>query len=308
MLSMGTQRLIQFERMAVLTDFGPESEDMLRYSAGLARWYGAKLMLVHAARPEPPVHAPVHAPPQPLSVWPAGSPGQTQNAEARLNSLTLKLGLQDLSPQVVVRHEGVLALLRDVEMYHPSLLVLATHGRQGVKKWLMGSITEEVFRRVQWPVMVLGPQVDLERIARRQQFESVVYATDLSGVSVTALQFAAAIAHDQEAQLVAVHVEHDPHQGFAFDHTMALQRLEDWLHDRIDGLSDALAGVKCVVEFGKPAAKIESIADAEKADLIVMGARGLGAAVITASHFLGGTAYDVICAARCPVLIVPQPR
>lgn len=304
MLSASTQRLIQFERIAVLTDFGPESEEMLRYSAAFSRWYGARLMLVHAARPE----SPVHALPQPLAVWPAGSPDQTQNAEARLNALTLKLGLQDLSPKVLVRPEGVLALLRDVELYRPNLLVLATHGRQGIKKWLMGSVTEEVFRRVQWPVMVLGPCADLDRATRKQQFETVVYATDLSGVSVTALQFAAAIAHDQDAQLIAMHAESDPGQGFAFDQTMAVQRLEDWLHDRIDGLSEALGGVKCVVEFGKAAAKIGAVADAEKADLIVMGARGHGAAVITASHFLGGTAYDVICAAHCPVLIVPQPR
>ncbi|HEX7284883.1 MAG TPA: hypothetical protein VF532_01805 [Candidatus Angelobacter sp.] len=35
---------------------------------------------------------------------------------------------------------------------------------------------------------------------------------------------------------------------------------------------------------------------------IQRGAAGL------ASHFVGGTAYEVVCGASCPVLIVPQPR
>jgi nucleotide-binding universal stress UspA family protein len=303
MLSSAVQRLIQFDKIAVLTDLGPDTDKMLRYSAALSRWYGAKLLLVHAATPE----LPLYVPPEPLPVWPTSDAESRQDAEGKLNAFILKLGLQDLGPKVVVREEGMLPLLNELEQYHPNLLVLATHGREGIKKWLIGSVTEEVFRRVQWPVLVLGPHLDAAHAAQHQ-LRTVLYATDLSGVSVSALQYAAGIAYDQEAQLMALHVEHDPSQDYTFDQVMAMQKLEDWLHDRIDGLSETLVRVHCLVEFGKAAAIISNTADCNNADLIVLGARGIGAAAIAASHFLGGTAYDVICAAKCPVLIVPRPH
>jgi nucleotide-binding universal stress UspA family protein len=153
-----------------------------------------------------------------------------------------------------------------------------------------------------------GPGFSMAEAAQQKEFERVLYATDLSAVSVTALQYAAGIAHDHEAQLIALYVEHDSGQGFSFDRVMGEQRLQDWLQDHIDGLSEALVGVHCLVDFGKPEAKIiEAVMD-RKADILVLGARGLGAVVGPASHFVGGTAYEVVCSSPCPVLIVPQPR
>jgi nucleotide-binding universal stress UspA family protein len=67
-----------------------------------------------------------------------------------------------------------------------------------------------------------------------------------------------------------------------------------------------LAGVQCSVEVGKPELKITEFARQSKASLIVMGARGLGAAAGVASHFVGGVTYDVACVATVPVLVVPH--
>jgi nucleotide-binding universal stress UspA family protein len=53
---------------------------------------------------------------------------------------------------------------------------------------------------------------------------------------------------------------------------------------------------------------IDTRAPPRHADLIVLGARGLRGATGLASHFIGGTAYEVVCGASCPVLVVPQPH
>lgn len=304
MLSPVIQRLIRFDKIAVLTDLGEDSEKMLRYAASLARWYGSKLALVHACTPE----FPASIPPEPLPNWPVDGARPRECAEEQLKALSLKLGLQDLAPKCIVRESGIGLLLAELTEYRPNLLILATHGREGIRKWLLGSVTEGVFRKVQWPVLVLGPHCCTKDHTEQLQLRSVVYATDLSGVSVTALQYAAGIAQDHDAQLVALHVEPNNRQGFTFDRVMSLQRLQDWLHDRIDGLSYTLRGVEYAAEFGRPAAIITETACLRDADLLVLGARGLGAVSAPASHFLGGTAYDVICCAKCPVLIVPQPR
>jgi nucleotide-binding universal stress UspA family protein len=304
MLSSVSTRLIQIKRIAVLTDLGNDSEKMMRYAASLARWYGSELLLFHAYPPE--FYAAM--PPEPLPMWPASGLSPREDAEAKIKALTDKLNLKELTPKVLIRETSVAHILEEMDEYHPSLVVLATHGRKGLEKCFVGSVAEEVFRRVHWPVLILGPDCVPPESTLQTQFERVLYATDLSAVSLTALHYASGISHDHEAQLIALYVEPDARQGFSFDQVIAQQRLEDWLQDNIDGMSEALAGVHCMVDFGKPEAKITEVAVRQQADLVVVGARGLGAISGAASHFIGGTAYEVSCASRCPVLIVPQPR
>jgi nucleotide-binding universal stress UspA family protein len=303
MLMSATERLIQLKRIAVLTDLESDSEKVLRYAASLARWYGSELLIAHACAHD--IYLPLTS--EPLPSWPVAGLNPKQDALEKLKSLTTKLNLGDLTPKVVV-HEGTVAgILKDLGEYHPNLLVLGTHGRDGIRNWLVGSVAEGVFRKVQWPVLMLGPGFTPTEAAPQKQFERVLYSTDLSGVSVTALQYAAGISHDHEAQLIALYVESDPEKGFSFDRPLAELRLQEWLQDRIDGLAEALVGVHRLIEFGKPELKILEVAAGQQADLVVLGARGLGAVSGFASHFLGGTAYEVVCSSKCPVLIVPQP-
>jgi nucleotide-binding universal stress UspA family protein len=304
MLMSANERLIQVKRIAVLTDLGSDSERMVRYAASVARWYGSELLLAHAYPPE--FHAPI--PPEMLRSWPASGLPAKQDAAVKVRSLIDKLNLQDLAPKAIIREAGVGTILKDVDEYRPSLLVLATHGREGIRKWLVGSVAEEVFRRVQWPVLLLGPACSQTETTPQKQFERILFATDMSAVSVVALQYAAGISHDHEAQLTVLYVEPDPGQGFSFDRAIAEQRLRDWLEDSIDGISETLVGARRAVDFGRPEVRIVKAAAEQRSDLVVLGARGLGALSGAASHMLGGTAYDVICAASCPVLIVPQPR
>lgn len=297
-------RLIQFNKIAVLTDLETDSEKILRYAGSLARWYGAKLLLAHACAPE----LYVSVPPEPLPNWPESGIPPTEDAQLKVKSLTDKLHLQDLVQKVIIREESIGHLVRELEEYHPNLVVIATHGREGIRKWLAGSVCEEVFRKVQWPVLVLGPGLVEKDTSPQKQFRTILYATDLSAVSVSALQYAAGIAHDHEAQLIALYVDENPKEAFSFDRTMALQRLNDWIADRADGLAEALTGVHSVVESGKAETEIVKAAAQWDADLVVVGARGLRGATGAASHFLGGTAYEVVCSSGSPVLIVPQPR
>lgn len=303
MLMSATERLIHFKRIVVLTDLEGDSERMLRYAASLARWYGSELLIAHACAPE--VFQPLPA--EPLPAWPVTGLTPRKDAIKKLKSLTGKMDLADLAPKVMIHEGTVEMILKDLDEYHPNLLVLATHGREGIRKWLAGSIAEEVFRKVQWPVLMLGPRFLEDDSEPQKQFDRILYGTDLSAVSVSALQYAAAIAHDHEARLVALYVEPDRSQGFSFDRAIAEQKLQDWMQDRIDGLADALVGVHCVIEFGKPELKIAETAEKQAADLVVLGARGLGVVSGVASHFVGGTTYGVVCSSKCPVLVVPQP-
>ncbi|HEX7284881.1 MAG TPA: universal stress protein [Candidatus Angelobacter sp.] len=297
------QRLIQFNKIAVLTDLERDSEKLLRYAGSLGRWYGSQLLLVHGCSADEHVDRR-----EPSPHWPTREPQLKEEDEKKLWTLSQKFHLQDLVSKVLIRQAGIGELLRELEECRPNLIVIASHGREGVRKWLAGSVCEEVFRTVQWPVLVLGPCAAEEDPGAQKQFTSILYATDMSAISVSALQYAAGIAHDHDAQLTALYVDEKPEESFSFDRAMALQRLDDWLQDHVDGLAGALGGVRPVVESGKAETAIVQAAAERRADLIVLGARGLRGATGLASHFVGGTAYEVVCAAKCPVLIVQQPR
>ena len=293
-------RHIQMTTIAVLTDLTGGSEKPLRYAAALARSYGAKLIVAHACEPEFFLYAPV-------SLFPSGPPSDRETIAATdaARSLAAKLGLHDVGPDILVRHATIGNLLKELESRHPSLLVLATHGREGIEKWLAGSVAEEVYRRVPSPVLVLGPGVP-EESALQADFSRILYGTDLSHISTSALQYAAALAEDYQAQLITIHVDSDQAKGFTFDRIMTLQRLQDWLRDHSAGLPAAALRSRFLVEFGDPGETIVKAATQWKTDIAVLGARGLGAAAGMASHWIGGTAYNVVCTSPCPVLVVPH--
>lgn len=303
MLANVSHHLIQFKRIAVLTDLETDSEKMIGYAASMARWYGSELLLVHAYLPEPGALVPLEPSP---SWWDSGL-NPKQDAESKLKSLMEKLALQDLAPDIILR-AGIGPTIKEVEQYRPNLLVLATHGREGIRKWLVGSVAEEAFRKVRRPVLVVTPGLSQAEATMQKQFERVLFATDLSVTSLTALHYAAGIAHDHEAKLTALYVETDPKQGYSFDRAIATQRLEDWLQDNINGLGDTLTGTHYAVDFGDPGQRIVKAAQELKANLVVLGAHALGALSGPASHVIGGAAYEVACSSKCPVLIVPEPR
>jgi len=299
--TLATEHLVNFKNIAVLTDLESGSEAALRYAALLARWYGAKLVVAHSITPESYVYVPVG----PLPMWPPRAPERSEDVDHKTKRLVASLGVQDVVSRVFTTESSVAGLLQELEAFQPDLLVLATHAHTGASKWLAGSVTEEVFRRARWPVLVLSPaarNVGQHECSLRQ----ILFATDLSGVSGDALHYAAGIAQDHGAELVDVYVEPDAHHDFTFDRIFAQQKLEDWLHHHMMSHGKIVERAEHLVRFGEAAKEILETAATWKPDLIVMGARGLGAVSGLASHFLGGTAYEVASHAPCPVLIVPQ--
>jgi nucleotide-binding universal stress UspA family protein len=271
----------------------------LRYIAALARSYGAKLVLAHAYEPNPPLEIP----PEPLEVWIA-TPTPREQAEQKGRSLISNLELSDTVEGVVLSEGTVAGLMHDLEALHPDLLVVATHARHGLRKLLGGSISEEVFRSSAWPVLVV-PAVHFEH-PMPAHFRRVLYATDLSSLSATALLYAAGIAEDHAAELIMLHVDSHRSAGFSFDRTLDLQKLEDWLHEHRHDLTGVMKAGEKIVRFGNAAEEIVKAERQLEADLIVLGARGFGDMSAVASHFFAGPAYQVACSATCPVLIVPH--
>lgn len=189
------------------------------------------------------------------------------------------------------------------------LIVMGTHGRRGLRRLIVGSVTEEVLRSASCPVVTVRP----ESAGRTESptFERILVATDFSSTGGMAFEHAAALAATCGARLDALHViQADNLPEFYYPLLSGLshelpklrkastERLQELLDDdRLTAVPEARARV----EIGRPADEIVGLARRSDADLIVIGSHGrsgLGRVLI------GSVAREVVRMAECPVLIV----
>jgi nucleotide-binding universal stress UspA family protein len=179
-----------------------------------------------------------------------------------------------------------------------NVIVVGTHGRRGLKKSLMGAVAEEVLRLSRIPVLTVGPQCEIgkHRITR------ILCANDFSPDSVRALTYAASLAETFNATLIVNYVV-----PLVAGDPSSRARSEQFFNERLQELvscqASSLKHVEYWVEFGAPSDGILGAASSAKADLIVMGVRGIGS-IHRASHRVGNTADEVVGSACCPVLTV----
>jgi nucleotide-binding universal stress UspA family protein len=137
-------------------------------------------------------------------------------------------------------------------------------------------------------------------------FKNIIVAVDGSEYSIKALQYAKSICERFEAMLWLVHI---------FPHTSDLLGYEDYekffskrkangqniLDDARQKLGPTTLKVREVLEEGPEAESILKIAKNYKADLIVMGTRGLGT---LKGILIGSVSRKVIHLASGPVMVV----
>ena len=140
------------------------------------------------------------------------------------------------------------------------------------------------------------------------QVSKILVAIDFSGHSEAAAQYAASLARDGGAQLVAVHViQPPPPYGAAGPHVGPLvDQTEKLLHQMLDEAvtRDSRVEHESHLLVGNPADEILRFADEQGVDLIVLGTHGRTG---TARLLTGSVAEAVIRKSPCPVLTIRQP-
>ena len=284
---------LSLRNLLFTTDFSEASEAALPYVMALAQWYGAKVFVLHAVPAEAPL-------PMPMESLPLTLNASWQQAKKHMEAF-LETNPLDAVPHRAVLEQGEFwdVISRTIRTRSIDMIVLGTHGRTGLKKLVLGSMAEQIFRRASCPVLTIGPRAG-GRPATVDNWKEILFATDFSAASLHALNYALSLAEENEADLTLLHM-------VPLVPLQQQDQLRAALEKRLQSLvpADALAWCKPHYEVRFDFA-VDGILDAAKhmhADVIVMGVH-TPRAPRAASHLPWATANEVVCNAPCPVLTV----
>jgi nucleotide-binding universal stress UspA family protein len=299
----------RLKSVLVATDFSKASDRPVRHALAIAQHFGAKLYLTHVVSS--------------IGYAIAGPPAQElalESCERDLQELEKNLladgSLAGLEHEFLTAKGVVWKELQGIiEQQQIDLVVVGTHGRQSLKKLVLGSVAEQIFRRSNCLVLTVGPgSFQQSALEKSRAFRPFLFATDFGEASLHALPHAISFANHFGAKLILLHVEpvNAVPEGFHWSSTsMDVQKLRD------DARFKALVRLKellshqprlaeepdFLVKFGAPGETILRVAAEQQVDLIVMGLNRTRY-VDTACHSPWATAYAVVCGAACPVLTV----
>jgi len=285
---------IAVRNILYLTDFSRSSEAALPCAKALACAYGAKIHALHVLVPDVFTYMTPDSPAEAFDL-------QEEAAAKELKTLEKRLADVPHTAEIARAADvwsGVEAKLKERPV---DLIVLGTHGRSGLGRFVLGSSAEKILRRSPVPVMVVGPVHG--RVPSEGHFQRVVFPSDFTPQSLAAAHYAVSVAEENQAALTLLHViKKEGKERRAATENLSIAEALHRLHEIVPAGRALSCRPETVVEHGEPAARILDTAKEKKADLIVLGVRGNGGSFAT-TH-LDNIAHKIIVRSGCPVLTV----
>lgn len=281
---------VSLDKILLATDFSPASERALEYALSLARHYGSHLYVTHIITL---YGYPLIAP----DLAAAREQKYYQEAKDAMAKLVRSGRLIDVSHSIVIE-EGTLwpSIQRLIEKHGVNLVIAGTQGMGSVKKVLLGSNAEQMFRQLSVPMLTVGPAA-LSEPLYEAEFKHVLFATDFGLGAEKEAAFALSLAKEHRSRLTVLHVSARTEQAVGLDRESILRQMRELVPDT--------HGERCFVDFrvmfGKPVEEILHVQQDTRANLIVMGAKKRAS---LAGHVPHTTAFEVVSSAPCPVLTV----
>jgi nucleotide-binding universal stress UspA family protein len=287
---------MSFTKILCPIDFSAGSQQAMRVAVRLANERGSELVLLHAW----------HVPPMAFSgeyLLSADFIQEMNDAAQR----SLDVALHDATALGAKRATAKLATgvpwntITESAEAGFDLIVIGTHGRTGLPRFLLGSVAERVVRHAPCSVLTVRPDGD------PQPFRHVLCPVDFSASSRQAMELAAELVQPGGVGITLLHVLELP---IAYSGEPSLPELCRDLDKRSADLLDAWAtelrtktSVPVTARSRIRGAGGETLAvldDDRTFDLVVMGSHGRSG---IARVLLGSAAEKVVRHARCPVLV-----
>jgi nucleotide-binding universal stress UspA family protein len=289
--------MVRIQRILCPVDFYPASERAVSYAVKLAKNYESQLILLHVVAPILP-----HAYEFPMDLKNVVK-ALTEESTRRLQRLSKRAKAAKVPVECFVRTGGIHREIKKiVSSAKIDFVVMGTHGRRGIERWVLGSVAEQLMRSIKAPLLTIGKTKKAEMappVIRR-----ILVTTDFSEGTSEAMAYAFSIAQECQAQISILHVIGDIGADTSGEYReILITELGDQLAKLIPDEARMWCDVKTRVETGLPFQVILRILEKENIDLLVMN-------VHRKRHrnhsLLDSTAERVVRAAPCPVLMIPH--
>ncbi|HET6452438.1 MAG TPA: universal stress protein [Spirochaetia bacterium] len=295
-----------FRHILVPLDGSRLAESALPMAATFARRFDASVTLLHMIEKDAPseVHRERHL-------------VSAEEAAAYLEEVSRLSTLAGLRVQTHV-HESVVSDVAGSVTEHatelsPDLVVMSTHGFGGARRFLYGTLAQQVIARGRTPVLVVRPS---HADSARADWRTILAPTDGDPGHERCLPVAADLARAFACRLHLMMVVPTVAKLTGLPAALSMMmpaatrlKLEmdsagarDYLGAKQKEMEAAGIRADCETVRGDPARSIVKVARRLSTDLIVMGTHGRTG---TDAFWAGSVAAQVIARSRAPLLLVP---
>ena len=296
---------VEIKTIFCTTDISDFSNHSISWGMALAKEFRAKLLVCHVID-------------FPAAVTYGDGPiffmdQQNQAMDNAHQQIKQLIGDQQIQwePLITIGHAGD-EITRLAEEKGADLVISATHGRSGLKRLILGSVTERLMRTLHCPLMIVrGPKHDLTILSdKRINFHKILVGCDFSEDAHLAFQYGLSLAQEFQSELHLVHVKEPAVYSEWIKTSVDLEEvlyhtLNDKIKEKLTKMVPKEASHWCMPKVdileGKPNEELIGYAKENQISLIVLGVRGQG---LVERMFVGSTTDRVVRQAPCPVLSV----
>jgi nucleotide-binding universal stress UspA family protein len=293
---------MQFRGILCATDFSEHSNRTIPYGVAIAREFGARLYVCHV------IDLSAVAIYGEFQIDPIGQQERIrQQAQEQLSQMP---GLADVEWEPLIRvGQPATEIARLVEEKAVDLVIACTRGHSGLKRLILGSVTQRLMRTLSCPVLAVQEAEEgfIDPAAGLIRLKKILVGSDFSADSILALNYGLSLAQEFESELHLIHVMEPPvYPEFRSpaEQTQDMVRT-DVFKEKLDTLVPGDArnwcSLKVSVQRGQPYEELVAYAVAQNIDMIVLGVRGYG---LVKSLLMGSTTDRVVRRSPCPVLAV----
>ncbi len=289
--------LVRFDRILFPTDFSACSDRALAHLLGLAAMYRSQVFVVHVLPPESPARSDTVS-----DFVPRLFNLNRYETEKSLRALENSGVLAHVEHSDVVETGDVCDELQDIiRRQSIDLVLMGSHGRGGLQKFLHGSVAEEISRRASCPVMIVGPCVS--SVPPDYRLQHILFATEFANGALSALRYALGITQKYQADLKLLHVCTFVERSPLVESDVALVIERERLQALIPSGLELPSPPSVFTRIGNKTEAILATAADFQADLIIIGVHSTHT-LTAVTHFPWTVAHQIICQATCPVLTV----
>jgi nucleotide-binding universal stress UspA family protein len=204
------------------------------------------------------------------------------------------------------------ALIDHVQATRADLVVMSTHGRGGMARAWLGSVTDRMIRQSPAPVLVIHPLDETVDLAAEPPLQHIVIPLDGSPEAETAVDVARSIGTLTNAHYTLIQVLEPAVHTFALDGVRhdpepiegAWEQAQAYLNTIAAPLRAAGCTVDIQTPLGQPVAELLLFIEQNPVDVVALTTHGRAG---VARMLLGSVADKLVRGARVPVLISCTP-